>query len=60
MEHSAITNICRICFTGDGEMKSVFVKHEEPENTPAQLAQMIMAYASVQVKLIMFFFICDQ
>lgn len=54
MEQPTITNICRICFTEDGEMKSVFVKHEGPENIPAQLAQMIMAYASVQVKLIIF------
>lgn len=51
MEQPTITNICRICFTEDGEMKSVFVKHEGPENIPAQLAQMIMAYASVEISL---------
>lgn len=48
MEEPAILKICRACLTEEGEMQSVFVS-DEKTGTNIHLAEMIMAYASVQV-----------
>lgn len=40
--------ICRACLTEEGEMQSVFVP-DEKTGSHIHLAEMIMAYASVQV-----------
>lgn len=50
MEDSSLTKICRACLTGEGEMQSVFVP-DERSGTTIHLAEMIMAYASVQVNV---------
>lgn len=50
MEEPALTKICRACLTEEGEMKSVFIP-DERAGTNLHLAEMIMAYASVQVNV---------
>lgn len=50
MEEPALTKICRACLTEEGEMKSVFIP-DERAGTNLHLAEMIMAYASVQITL---------
>lgn len=50
MEESTLTKICRACLTEEGEMKSVFVP-DERAGTNIHLAEMIMAYASIQVNV---------
>lgn len=50
MEEPALAKICRACLTEEGEMKSVFVS-DERTGTTIHLAEMIMAYASVQVNV---------
>lgn len=48
MEETALTNVCRACLTEEGEFQSVFVA-DESSGLTIHLAEMIMAYASVQV-----------
>lgn len=48
MEEPALIKICRACLTEEGEMQSVFVP-DEKTGSHIHLAEMIMAYASVQV-----------
>lgn len=48
MEENSLTNVCRACMTEQGEFQSVFVTDENSGLT-IHLAEMIMAYASVQV-----------
>lgn len=48
MEEASLIKICRACLTEEGEMQSVFVP-DEKTGSHIHLAEMIMAYASVQV-----------
>lgn len=47
MEESAVTNVCRVCLTEEGEFQSLFVP-DESTGSNIHLAEMLMAYASVQ------------
>lgn len=51
MEEATIVNICRTCLAEEGEMQSIF-QPDEKTGTNIHLAEMIMAYASVQVILL--------
>lgn len=48
MEESVLTNVCRACLSEKGEFQSIFVRAERTD-VDIHLAEMIMAYASVQV-----------
>lgn len=52
MDDSNITNVCRACLTKEGEFKSVFIS-DENSGVNIHLAEMIMAYASVQVSSVL-------
>lgn len=48
MEESVLNNICRACLTEHGEFQFIFAR-DESTGLDIHLAEMIMAYASVQV-----------
>ncbi|KAI4465109.1 zinc finger protein [Holotrichia oblita] len=48
MEESVLNNICRACLTEHGEFQFIFVR-DESTGLDIHLAEMIMAYASVQI-----------
>lgn len=51
MEEPSLLKICRACLTEEGDMQSVFLP-DEKTGTNIHLAEMLMAYASVQVRKI--------
>lgn len=50
MEENSLRNICRVCMTEKGIFQSVFVS-EERTGLKIHLAEMVMAYTSVQITL---------